>query len=113
MYRVVISNKAYSKIKELIDNFKLIYLQRFSNTWIYNEEIIVQEYLKKAEKIQELIFDKIENYCSDKKIYWSSCYKNELKYFFIKDQFIKMKVFYIEDNKNYIREIHNIEFTRK
>ena len=55
MYKVLIKPKVHSKLNFFIEWFRIDFLNRFFDTGLVNEKIIVERYEKKSENFYEEI----------------------------------------------------------
>jgi hypothetical protein len=113
MYKVEYKNKPEEKLKLFINSYKNIYLETFTDTWLFYEDLIRQNYINISEKFFNEIIDFIDDIFSQEKIYWYSVLEN--KNYQIKTKLWNFRIFveYTENNIEKIRFIENIEFYKK
>jgi len=52
MYNVIISDKVHDIIHNFINSYKNVFLKTFSDTWIYYENLIRENYINNSIKFQ-------------------------------------------------------------
>lgn len=55
MYKILIDDYVTLKIDNFIDSYTSTFLDRFNDTWIFDEYLIVQDYKDKSVKLNEYI----------------------------------------------------------
>ena len=113
MFNVIFSRKSELKIEKFILSYKNNFLSLFSDTWIYNEEIIIQNYINLSNNFHKEILDKIENYLSNSQVYWYKVINQRLKWIYIKIKSFLIFVEYEEKRRSKIRIVKNIIFNKK
>lgn len=113
MYSVIVWLIVEDKIKFFIDWYKSSFLDRFSNTGLYYEDIIRENYTNTSRRFHEEILDKIEIFFSDKQILWNFPISPEKSSIYLVVQNFKLKILYTEDECKKMREIYDIEFHKK
>ena len=84
----------------------------YSDTWIYYEDIIVQNYIDSSEKFKDEILENIDEKLENE-IFWYKLLENwNFKITLILRSF-KLFVEYFEDKNEKIRYVENIEFHKK
>ena len=113
MYTVVISKKWHFVIHDFIIRYKNFFLDTFTDTWIFSEDIIRNEYIKKSIIFKDNIYNKINDILSYEKVFWYSLLDNwNLETTFIVWNY-RLFVEYREDSKNFLRTVENIRFFNK
>ncbi len=110
MYEVEYKEKAQYILKKFIEWYKKTFLGLFTDTWIYNEEIIRKNYINKSISFYEEVIDSIYSILSEDRIIWYHPINQKNFSVFIKVKNYNLRIFYIENKINKIREIYNIEF---
>ena len=115
MFKVVIKNDVSLKIDEFLENYSNIFLDRFSDTGIFSENVIRWNFIKSVKNIRNEVFEKIESELSQELIFW---YKEISKttfqfYTSIEKPRYRLKIEYSEDLKETTRFIEKIEFHKK
>ena len=110
MYKIEYTPKAQNVIKNFIESYKNTFLERFSDTGIYSESIIRNNYINRSISFYEEIIDWIESNLSEENIFWYSPITLKKALIKIKVFNYKLNIFYIETKSKKIREVYNIEF---
>ena len=115
MFNVVIEEKVILKIDKFLESYSNIFLNRFSDTWIFNEEIIRNNFISSIKNIRNNIFSKIKEEFIQDEIYWyKPLESNKYEYYImIEKPKYNLKIQYLEDLKNKIRFIEKIEFHKR
>jgi len=110
MYKIEYKDNTQKILKKFIESYKNTFLERFSNTWIYDEDIIKKNYINKSISFYQKIIDSIEKNLGREKIYWYSPITNRKASIVISVFNYRLRVFYIQTKSKKLREIYNIEF---
>jgi len=113
MYRVVVTEEVHNSIKSFIDSYRNTFLSLFSDTWIFDEELIRNHYIHSSEKFQSELFNLIEESLKYDIVFWRKEMQNS--YFQLITDIWNYKLFlhYSEDNKNKIRCLEDLELHKK
>lgn len=85
----------------------------YTDTWIYDEELICNSYINMWDKFYESILKKINDIFIQETIYWISKTSEELLYTTISINNFRLFVYYSEDKKLKNRYIEDIEFYKR
>ena len=113
MYKVEFTEQFKRILENFIDSYKNTFLNRFSDTWIFSEEVIREYYIKNSIEFYEEIIDKIENIFWKSEILWYKPLENNKRESGIIIGNYNLFIEYFEDLENKIRVIEKIEFHRK
>lgn len=69
MYKHIYTTKSYSKIERFISSYKKIFMDLYYDTWLYNEEMIINNYIQTSDKLFDLIKVKIKEEFEKEKNY--------------------------------------------
>lgn len=101
MYKIKYNLKVQTYLSEYIKYYRKYYEELYSDTWLWNEEQIIDWYIKESENRKQSIIELIEKYLSVDEVLWKTLentlfLKWKTKYIFIewKDN-IKTKTRYI------------------
>ena len=113
MYKVILSEKVHSSIKSFIDWYRNIFLNLFSDTWIFDEELIREHYINSSKKFQIEIFKLIEETLKQKSILWRKNVWYNTFQIIMKLWNYKLFLYYSEDNEDLIRYIEDLKLHKK
>lgn len=113
MYKITFSMKVHNKISNFINSYKTIFLERFCDTWILDENLIINSYIKFSEEFKERIISEIEIKLSKDLVLWRLISEKEIISVFIFVWNYKILLSYRERNDDKIRIIQEIEFYKK
>lgn len=102
MYKVVIDDFVAIQIDNFIDWYTYTFLNRFNDTGIFDEYLIVEEYKKKSVKLNEDIYYWIQNKLSKEKVLWHKISKEKEFECIIFEWNYMLILWYIEDSSNKI-----------
>ncbi len=113
MYEIIYSIKAENRIKFFINSYKNIFLDSYTDTWLFYEDLIRKNFINNSEKFYNEIIDSIENIISNQKLLWYKILKNNN--FQIKIDVWNFRLFieFSENIENKIRFIKDIEINKK
>jgi hypothetical protein len=69
MYKIIYKIKAENKIKSFIESYKNIFLNTYTDTGLFYEDLIRQNYINNSEKFYNEIIDSIDDFVSDEKLF--------------------------------------------
>ncbi len=102
MYKIYYDREFYLKMSNFSNYLKNYFYKLYTDTWIIDEEIIMESYEKSIDLLQKQIIDKIENFCKDW-ILWRKVLSEskiiEKWYFFITINSYKIKITFLKDKK--------------
>jgi hypothetical protein len=110
MFYIILSNKVKENIILFIDSYKNTFIKTFSDTWIFYEDIIRENYIKNSRNFYIDILDWIDNFLQKENIYWYTPITKNKSSIFLKIHNYKLKLFYISDNIKKVRRVYKIEF---
>lgn len=112
MFKVFLSDEVLFLIDNFIDSYRNKFLKRFIDTWIFNENLIRNNYIEISKELRNNIYDEIHLKLEQEKILWAIIKENE-KSVFIRIWNYKILVFYRENLDNNIRFVDKVEFYKK
>jgi hypothetical protein len=70
MYRIIFTKTSRDIIRKFIMSYKNNFLKTFTDTWIYYEDLIRQNYINNSKKFYNDILSNIKFYLTEEKILW-------------------------------------------
>ncbi len=113
MYNIIISEKVHNLINDFIIWYRKTFLNLFDDTWIEDELLIREIYIKSSKEFKNKIYKNIENYLITNKILWNQIIKNNFYLVTIPVNNFRLFITYKENTINKERYIENIEFYKK
>lgn len=113
MYNIVFSENSYNKLDGFIDWFTTTFIKMYTDTWIYDEELICNSYINMWDKFYDMILQKINYIFIQEIIYGISKTSEGLLYTIISINNFRLFVYYSEDKKSKKRFIEDIEFYKR
>jgi len=113
MYNINISENSYNKLDSFIDWFTSTFIKMYTDTWIYDEELICNSYIEMWDRFYDLILEKINDIFIQEKIYWIFTTSEKLLYTTISINNFRLFIYYSEDKKSKNRFIEDIEFYKR
>ncbi|MDQ7008815.1 MAG: hypothetical protein Q9M94_00815 [Candidatus Gracilibacteria bacterium] len=115
MLNVIIEDSVSLKIDNFLESYSNIFLNRFSDTGIFDEEKIRNNFILSVKNIRNNIFSEIEKEFVQEEIYgYKPLEKSKYQYYIaIEKPKYSLKIEYSEDLKNKIRFIEKIEFNKR
>lgn len=113
MYNINYSEQAYLSIDNFVNWYKNYFINLYTDTWIDDEYIIINNYIDVWNKLHNNIKSKIENTLCEDKILWVHIDDKKNKYIVLISDNIRVFVYYLENIKVKHRYIENIIFYKK
>lgn len=113
MFSIIYWDLFYESLDFFIEWNLKNHLQRFNNTWIKNEFLIVWNYIEKSKNFKTDILDSIDEIFFQNKILWYSVLKNKNLEVTLIVWNYRLFVEYMEDSNEKLRFIENIRFFNK
>lgn len=113
MYKIIIEDFVFNQIDNFIDSYTNIFLKRFNDTWIFDEYLIVEEYKKSSNLLNENIYKTIQAKLTEEKVLWYKKVSNSKFESIIFVWNYMMILSYIEDTETKVRYIEDISFHKK
>ena len=113
MFNIVILESTYNKIDIFINWFSWNFVKMYTDTWIYNEDLIQNSYIELWDRLRNLIISEIRKIFTEKTIYWISHTKEWKQFTTISINNFRLFVYYEEIKDEKLRIIEDIEFFRK
>jgi len=113
MFKVKFSLESVEKIDFFIEKYLKIFEKRFSDTWIFNEKIILEVYRQKSIEFKNEIYNSIEDVFWNSEILWYKSLENNKRRSWITIGNYNLFIEYFEDLENKIRVIEKVEFHKK
>lgn len=113
MFKIYYSKEVKSKIKLFIDSYRNKYLETFTDTGLFYENLIRDNYINNSKEFKKEIFDSIDDNFTDNNILWktilsSNTFRNTI---IVWNYRLFIKYFEKWDEK--VRLIEDIEFHKK
>ncbi len=109
MFRVKFSKQTECIIEKFIDSYKNKYLKTFTDTWLYYEDLIRENYINNSKRFKKEIFDWIENKLKET-IVWKKSLGKDIFSTIISVWQIKVNIIYKEKVNDKLRLINKIKF---
>jgi len=112
MYKIIVEEKSKKVLEKFIDSYKNIFRDRFFDSGIEDEDILIWFYIQKWDLIREEIYAEIKFQLSWEEIFWYKILNwNKSIKIFLKS--FMLEVFFEEDLENKIRFIEDIKINKK
>ena len=113
MYKVYIDISSRTKIKDFINSYKKIFLDLYTDTGIFNEELIREQYKELSQNLSRSIYEVIQETLSTQLVLWRKESWINLYQINRKCEWFLIQIIYIENQKLQERTITNISFYKK
>ena len=113
MFKTDFSKKFTDAVIHFTDVFHRKNIEQFIDSWITNEDVIIESYQLFAKNLRNMIFQKVWNYFSHDIIAKSISQENSQSFSIITIHTLRAFVYYSEDINSRTRYIEDIEFFRK
>ena len=113
MYSIKYSEKAYLSIDDFVNSYKNYFIKLYTDTWIDDENIIINNYIDIWNKLYNNLKFQIENTLNEDKILWIHLDENKNKYIVVSLDNIRIFIYYLEDINLKLRYIEDINFYKK
>lgn len=113
MYEIIYKIKSENSIKSFIKTYKNIFLNSYTDTGLFYEDLIRQNYINNSEKFYNEIIDSIDNFLLDEKIFWYKILDNKNIQIMIVVWNFRLFVEFSENIEKNIRFVENIEIFKK
>ena len=113
MYNLKISINTHKIINTFIIWYRKIFLELFDDTWIENEELIREIYIKTSKEFKNKIYKNLNLILEKDIILWKINKEDENFMVTISVNNFRLFVYYKENKKIRERYIENIEFYKK
>lgn len=113
MFNLIITKETNKKITNFLDSYLNKFLDLFIDSWVYNSNIIEENYIKLTKDFERNIYLSLRKLLSDDIVLWR---KIELNNCFSITSFIwnwKILTKYTEDKEQKIRFVEDIEFNKR
>lgn len=111
MHKIIFTEKAINILEKYILSYREIYLNLYSDTWIYYEGLIKDNYLENSNKFYYDVKSDILNILQEKTIFWYKVLENKSLQVVVSAWNYKLFVEYSENSEE--RFVENIIFNRK
>ena len=113
MFKVEYDETVIISINNFVNWYLNTFLERFNDSWIFNENIIVNNYKNKSIELKKSIFSEVENNFWNLEILGYKPLKNNIRKTWILVWNYRLFIEYSEDLENKIRFIEKVEFHKK
>ena len=113
MYKIIINDLVNIKIDNFINSYTNTFLERFNDTWIFDEYIITQKYKEQSLKLNNDIYLSIQEKLSEENIYWYRLNSKNNKECIIFIWNYMIVLWYKENEKEKIRILEYININKK
>lgn len=113
MYKIKYSNEAFIQIDNFINSYKNIFKRIYLETWIHDENLIINNYFEIGDKLSKNIKKSIENSFDKELVLWKSIEESKNEFVIISTNNFKLFVYYSYKKDLKERYIENIEFFKK
>ena len=113
MYSIEISDETHNIIDNFIIWYRKIFLELFDDTWIENEELIREAYIRTSKEFKNQIYKNINLVLQEDIILWKSPKENWVFMLTIPINNFRLFVYYKENIKIKERYIEEVEFFKK
>ena len=113
MYKINYEKIVISEINDFVESYLSIFVKRFNDSWIFDENIIMDNHIENSIKLRISLFDWIENIFWNSEILGHKPLDNNKKQLTIVIKNFRLFIKYSEDLENKIRFIEKIEFHKK
>ena len=113
MYKVVINELVDIRIDDFINSYTNTFLERFNDTWIFDEYIITQRYKEKSIQFNNETYLSIQKKLSEENIYWYRINEKKETECIIFVWNYMVILWYKEDKKSKLRLLEYIIFNKK
>jgi hypothetical protein len=112
MLKVVYSQESFEELERFISSYKSVFKKLYVDTWLDDEKLIIENYIKVWNLLYEKIITKLEYICSQEKILWIS--KNyESDYVVVSLERLRIFIYFSENKALKERYIEHLEFFKK
>ena len=113
MYKIIIEKQARNTIEKFILSYKNVFVERFFDSWIEDEEIIIGYYIHKWDSLEKEINAELKFKLSWKKVIWYRLYETWEKSIKIFLKSFMLEVYFEEDEKEKMRFVEKILINKK
>ncbi len=113
MYKIIYSHKSYIQIDNFINSYKEWFIRMFSDTWIDNEDLIINSYIQIWNNFYKNIIDNIKKTFQVNSILWKHKSEKWETFIIISVNNYRLFIYYKENNNLKERYIESIEFFKK
>jgi len=113
MYELIYKKKSENKIKSFIKSYKNIFLNTFTDTGLFYEDIIRENYINNSEKFYNEIIDSIDWIFTQEQILWYSILENHNLQIVKIVWNYRLFIEYSENLDKRMRFIEDIKFNKK
>ena len=113
MFSIVLSEKVIFDIDNFINSYRKIFLDRFLDTGIFNENLIRNNYIELSKEFRNNIYNEINIILKENLILWKMIIDKFDFSIFINVWNYRILVNYSESIENKIRFVENVTFYKK
>lgn len=113
MYKIVFSLDSNLQINSFVNSYKTSFLTRFFDTWIFDEDLIVNNYIKLSEEFKVKIYNAIIEKLKEDLVFWRMISEKEVNSIFIIVWNYRILLDYKENIENEVRIVQEINFYKK
>ena len=113
MFNIKYSQEAYENLDNFINSYKNVFIKLYTDTWIDDEKIIIQNYIALWNALYTKIKGKIIHILTPDIVLWFSKKGNIEKYCITQIDNIRIFIHYTENVNKKERNIEKLEFHKK
>lgn len=113
MYKINLSTYTHRIINEFIIWYRKVFLELFDDTWIEDEKLIRDTYIKTSKEFKNKIYKNINSCLQNNIVLWTTYKEDSFFMITITINNFRLFIYYKEDKENRERYIENIEFYKK
>lgn len=112
MYKIQIKKIAESKLYQFITWYKKLFINLYSDTWLGNENEIIENYINTWNELNSLIYKRIKSIFQEDLILYKSL-RNKKRYVIIDINRYRLFIYYRENKRLKERYIDDLEIYKK
>ncbi len=113
MYNIIIQRVASESLDGFINSYRSVFFTLYMDTWIQNEDLILDNYRKTSKEFKEDLLMKIQSKLFWEMVLWRRVTDNNTFSVIFQERSFLIIIDYSEDAQNKTRFIENIIFTKK
>lgn len=112
MFKIKYSQEAFIDIDNFINSYKNIFKKIYSDTWIYDEDLIISNYYSIWDNLYHKIKDNIERNFNKNNLLWQHVKDNKKNFIIMSINNFRLFIYYSENLELKERYIEKIEFLK-
>ena len=113
MYSIHISHSTHEVINDFILGYRKTFQELFDDTWIEDEQLIREVYIKSSKEFKNQIYSHLESVLREEIILWESPKEDGVSMITIPINNFRLFVYFNANKELKERYIENIEFFKK